>query len=218
MSNRKNSVFPYERGHEEALVIAHHEAGHAVVAVALGLKINFAEMRERETPLGMVVAEVNVADYWNSKVFGQRERFEFAKRGITMLFAGAEAQRLMDDYLFVTLNAINDLLVAGDLIPTAKIFPDGRPKYIRGCNYFGDIAYWSWLNNRQKDARRIVRREKAAIEAVAHKFMQAKGRVFTHEEIEEIVNPLLTRISLDCRDKFYSNPNLAKFAHYDSSA
>jgi|ERR1039458_1297301 hypothetical protein len=201
---------PPKRGAEGARATAYHEAGHAVVGIALGLNIDSVSMRRRKGRFGPEQASVVFTEYWGVKNFGLRARFEFAKSYVTCMFAGYEAQRLVDSDLVSTFTAEGDRKNAVCFLPEEKLFPDGRPKYIRGCKKFGDEAYWRWLDNRQKDARRIVRREKAAIAAVARTLMTAEKKDFTHDEIEESLNPLLTRQSCILRERIHFAPCFAK--------
>jgi hypothetical protein len=200
----KTGIYPPKRGPEEARAIAYHEAGHAVVAIVLGLRITSVQLKERRVRGGIAAATVYILDAWKWKDFGPRLRFEFAKLAVTFFFAGYEAQRLVDSTLFSTLMADDDTTQAAYLLHQAKVFPDGRPKYIRGCNKLGDETYWRWLDNRQKEARRIVRWERAAVGAVAIELMRKKRGSFSHEEIEAIVKPLLTSKSLNLRERIYS--------------
>lgn len=200
----KYGIYPPQRGPEEVRAFAYHEAGHAVAAIALGLRITSVQMRERKVRGRTAAATVCIFEAWKRKEFGQHVRFEFAKLAVTYLFAGYEAQRLVDSYLFSTLAADDDITQAAYLLHEAKLFPDGRPKYIRGCKKLGDEAYWRWLDKRQKEARRVVRWEKAAIAAVAREFMRRNAKEFSHEEIEAIVEPLLTEKSLNFREKIDS--------------
>lgn len=120
--------------------VAYHEAGHAVAAWRIGAAIESVTADPGE---GCVVIRGPRGLYWR----------EYVRRRLLMLYAGPEAQRLHDPSTNLAVAGAGDYADAEDMVVIAH--GAGSP--------LSPLV----LRVAERRARDFVRRERAAIEAVA---------------------------------------------------
>jgi ATP-dependent Zn protease len=159
------------------LLLAYHEAGHAVVGIALGLAVKHVEIGREGTSLGRCLAPTPLGYHAASR----REQRSIARDEILATYAGLAAERLIDpdapDY-----HGADDDEYAFDLSRQFEVMP-------RRCSYVGDDAHDAYLARLRREAGRLVLRHRSAIAALAETLLQRKR--LEGPEVEAIVKPLL---------------------------
>jgi hypothetical protein len=150
-----------------------HEAGHAVAHIVQGLTIGEVNVIETDTTTGCCIhASPMMYDVSNS-----RERRAIARKCIVTLFAGMEAERLVDpdapDH-----HADADQKEAFAVSVQYHVFP-------RVCRRVGDYAHLAYLDKLRIEARRLVKKHREQIELLAIE-LKARRRL-SHEEAEQVI-------------------------------
>jgi ATP-dependent Zn protease len=157
---------------------AYHEAGHAVAALALGLSVNtISIVPDPDGECAGFVLSPGVLGYETSS---SREQKEIARRCIVRLYAGMEAQRLVDpdpaDY-----HDEDDEDNAFDLAREYALGPRG--------GHVGDDRHRDYLERLRVKARRLIHRHRAAVDRLAEELLAHKE--LSGAEVERIVRPFL---------------------------
>ncbi len=166
-----------KRSDREVRATAYHEAGHAVISIALGLTIDNVSIIPGDDYNG-ICRKPSVMGYYTSN---NRERLAIARALIVSLYAGMHAQRLVDpnpaDY-----HGESDEDRAFELSREYGVLP-------RVYAHIGDDRHQQYLARLSREAGRLVKRHQRAIEKLAVELLRRKelGR----EEAEQIVEPWL---------------------------
>jgi hypothetical protein len=148
---------------------AYHEAGHAVVAIHLGLARQNITIKPDKDYLGCVTGPNPRFGY---DVSSKRQRNSIFRDEIISLYAGAEAEKIMNPNFDATMSADDDNQ-AFDLL---RNYP------VRGCSFVGDDVYLAYLEKLRREARRVVRQLWPAIEIIAQE-LQRRGELNSEEVI-----------------------------------
>ena len=141
---------------------AYHEAGHAVAEVVQGLSVSSASIvaDADDDSLGRCYSPPVLGYEFNSA----REQRQVARASIVGCYAGVEAQRLVDP-------APADFHGQAD---DEQAFAVSREYAVlpRSCEFVGDDAHMAYLERLRREARRLVRKHRRAVEAVAEALLQ----------------------------------------------
>jgi hypothetical protein len=152
---------------QHQIEVAYHEAGHAVAAVVLDVPINQVTIKPDCNAYGHVQLIVPSVILSVLGTMTGRDRYFRAKSMATVFYGGYEAELLVNrNQSSLKRGASNDVEQAYNLPTSFNLVKDGHPLYIRGCKCLGDDAHLDWLWKRHMEARRIVRREKDAVDAL----------------------------------------------------
>ena len=156
---------------------AYHEAGHAVMSIVLGLSVNSVTIVRSRDSLGCVKSPP-VLGYEDRTRSGRRR---LARAHIVSSYAGLEAQKLVDpdpkDFA-----GEHDDENARWLSREYHVFP-------RILNCVGDEYHEAYLERLRGEARRLVRKHRPAIDAVAEALLI--GWTMGHEAVAQIVRSVL---------------------------
>lgn len=138
-------------------VTAHHEAGHAVADLVLGVPID--EVSIRPNPANGSLGEVRGSAY---EFYGisRRELRMLVRGAVISCYAGFEAERIVDAKADEEVSASHDYALAFELPMRFEVPP-------RGCLYCGDEVYDRWLGQRRLDAAALVRGNWAQVRVLA---------------------------------------------------
>ena len=154
------------------LQIAYHEAGHAVTAIVLNLKIVTVTIERGEDSQGTCkVFGVMAYRYTNL-----RERKSIARDYILNSYSGFEAEKMFNPEADPGFSA-DDFEDAEDTSKTFAILP-------RKC-FVGDEKHLAYLERFKIGARKLLRKSWPSVKAVAEAPME--GKTLTHEEVEQII-------------------------------
>ncbi len=154
------------------LQIAYHEAGHAVTAILLNLKIVTVTIERGEDSQG-VCRVYGVMGYHYTNL---RERKSIARNSILNSYAGFEAEKMFNPEADPGFSA-EDFEEAEDTSKTFAILP-------RKC-FVGDEKHLAYLERFKIGARKLLRKSWPSVKAVAEALME--GKTLTHEEVEQII-------------------------------
>ena len=141
---------------------AHHEAGHAVIGMALGLSINKVTIRPGKGYLGCVVRPT----VWMYEGTTRTERRMLVKDFVISSYAGFEAERRFD------ANALEEL--SQEDFDTARDLPREFDVKIRGCSEYYNKVYYQYLDRQQRRARSLVKKHWSAIHELAEALLKRK--------------------------------------------
>jgi ATP-dependent Zn protease len=158
---------------------AYHEAGHAVVDLALGLTVQKVSIVPDDASNGFCRGP-SVQLYEAS---GRKERRTVARAAIISCYAGLEAQRLVDPNP-AEHHGDGDEDEAFELSRRWGVLP-GR------CDFIGDDRHQAYLDRLRTEARRLVKRQRAAVARLAAELLAR--RELEGAEVERIVLPLLAK-------------------------
>lgn len=157
---------------------AHHEAGHAVVAVVLGITIKQVSIAPNEESLGNCI-HPDVCQFGYRGAYSRRR---IARDCIIVSYAGVEAEKIFDSKAEEWCS-LEDEGNAFNLSREFSVLP-------RGCRCVGDEAHLEFLAKLQSEARRLVRKHWPAVEALADALIQ-KQRV-SGEEASRIIEDAIS--------------------------
>lgn len=173
---------PRKRSAKELRATAYHEAGHAVITVALGLTINKVSIVPGEGYSG-VCREPGVLGYESSS---RRDRRSIARAAIVGSYAGMHAQRLVDPGA-PDFHGEGDEADAFELSRMFEVFP-------RKIGWVGDEQHLAFLDRLRVEARRLVRKHRHAIDKLAELLLQ-------RQELERAEAVQLIESVLDAEDR-----------------
>jgi ATP-dependent Zn protease len=163
---------------------AYHEAGHAVADLMLGFEFDSATIvpNAEARSLGAVMGPHAVFGYHGS---GRRERARRVRDAIVAFYAGLAAEHVCCGVAFsfeddAEHGAWGDHHKAWDLLRQHGDAPR--------CRVVGDEAFCEELERLQRKAVQLVRRHRAAVDAVAQALLARN--TMSGEEVRQILNPL----------------------------
>lgn len=172
------------------LNVAYHEAGHAVAAIAEGLAVNEVSICGRDDHPGWV----SHASPYGYRYTTRRELEAILRSALIVSFAGIEAERIADPDADEE-SATHDFRRAWE---TSLELP------IRSCNRGGDAGHMRYLRRKRSESRRLVHREKRAVEMLAAELLRCD--VLCADRVREIVERGLSDqgrrdlgLAVDCR-------------------
>lgn len=171
------------RSPEELRATAYHEAGHAVVAVALGLGFNSASIDPKENVLGHLTHPSLFGYHFSNN----REKYSLARKFVLISYAGIPAQRLVDPNPWEHHGAYDEDS-AREICHENGLGPNLRPGEFMDVNSAAHAAYRERL---RKEAARLVRKQRAAVEAFAEALLQ--HITVDGETGERLIEPLLVK-------------------------
>jgi len=159
---------------------AYHEAGHAVISMHFGLAVNEVTIRPdlNNGTLGSVSGPNTLYGY---EYAGARERRKCVRQTIIGLYAGLEAEKLINPHANEELSG-NDETQAFDLL---------RDYPIPHCGYVGDDVYCAYLEKLRKEARRMVKRLRPMIASLADELLSRTE--MTGQELEDFYKAITGR-------------------------
>lgn len=158
---------------------AYHEAGHAVVSLALGLAIDHVSILAGKGYTGSCTGP-SVLGY---EAANQREQRSIARALILSCYAGMHAQRLVDPDA-PEEQGFDDDADAFNLSQNCAVLP-------RSCQTVGDEQHIAYLDRLRQEARRLVRRHRRAIGVLAQALLRRNE--LNAAEAKAIVQPFLSR-------------------------
>jgi hypothetical protein len=162
---------------KEACALACHEAGHAVVTIALGLTITRVSIVQGEKHYGLCSGP-SVLDY---PAENRREQRSIVRDHIRSLFAGMHAEWLIDPDA-PEFHGESDERHAFELSLKYEVYP-------RDCGRVGDDRHWAYLDRLSKESRRLVKKHWRAIEQFALVLLQRQE--VGGAEAKQFIEPLL---------------------------
>jgi ATP-dependent Zn protease len=165
------------RAAAEARATAYHEAGHAVIRLVKGLTVNRVSIIPGEGFTGVCLAP-GVLGYECS---GRRERRETGRASVVSCYAGFEAE-LLEYPNAREEHAADDWENAFRISRQWEVLP-------RNCDHVGSEAHFKYLERLRAEARRLVRRHRAAIDALAAELLRRQE--MNREQVEALVAPFL---------------------------
>jgi ATP-dependent Zn protease len=166
-----------ERSDEELRATAYHEAGHVVIAIALGLTVKKVSIVPGQDYNGVCV-QPNLVGY---HLRDRRDAEDTLKKIIISLYAAMPAQRLVDPDP-PEFHGAPDEEDANELCLRHAIL------LRRGRRAFDEFRQ-AYLGRRRVDARRLVRKHRKAIEEFAEILLLRQE--LGGEEAEQLIEPLL---------------------------
>lgn len=139
---------------------AYHEAGHAVVLLHYGLTPDSVSIRPAEDYFGIVKHPSPLMFNCSSL----RERRSLAKDMIVGCYAGLEAERMVNPQA-PDFHGDGDEQNVFDLCRSYGVVP-------RGCGFIGDEVHRTYLEGLRRRARRLVRRLRPTINALAQTLLE----------------------------------------------
>jgi ATP-dependent Zn protease len=150
------------RSEADLRATAYHEAGHAVVTLALGLSIDSVSIIAAEDFNG-VCRKPNVIHYG---AVTKRVQKAIARAMIVALYAGMPAQRLVDPDA-PAFHGESEDEEAFEVSRQWQVYP-------RRVRFIGDESHLAHLESLRQEARRLVLRNRAAVEVLAGELLQRK--------------------------------------------
>jgi len=155
---------------------AHHQAGHVVASWVRGLHVDGVSISPKGNDLGRVA----VPPIFECGCVDRREERRMARAHIVASYAGMAAERLHDPRS--PCREDRDAETALWLSERFRVFP-------RRMTYVGDGHHVRYLDGLRVEARRLVRRRRRVVEAVAEVLLE-QGRLGP-EEIDALQRKLL---------------------------
>ena len=141
---------------------AYHEAGHAAVHHHFGHQIELISIQPDPESGSLGHARSSLFNFYG---INRRDLRRVVREHVIASYAGFEAEVRVSPYADREVSAGVDESIAFNLPREFEVFP-------RGCSQVGDDGYWRWLEQRRKDARRLVRSIWPSIEIVASALLE----------------------------------------------
>lgn len=167
-----NAAKKQPRSAADLAATAHHEAGHAVILVVLGLPVDHVSIVPRNDALGTCGHPCPYAMYES-----RRDIRRAARNCILVSYAGIPAQRLVEPGAHDSQGDDDDVS-AFRVSHEYQVFP-------RIMEYVGDDFHLAFLAKLRREASRLVRRHAAAIRHLAKVLLDKK--VMTGDDVNVVL-------------------------------